>query len=310
MKRILKLVICLCIIASMLIQLSFPCVASLSLPGNIIPYDKIEGLEYEQIKSLSDLIETAIIKKNYDFHSSCYSQSLDIDLMKFSAAQLLELQNHLHQLLVSLRPETLDQLLGLWEQDDISEIGMEHSLSLLRHDSGDEYVMVHNEKEYYFSSDEMKIIQQWLDGNYIPCKDEADAENSSIDDKSVSYVKDELEGAVICDFKKFTITVTKAKLRKHILSGDIDLILYVDIINNNDFEYEGYIESVAVNDWQVEHVGWFNLRGGRKQKDELILKLNDIGVSDLEDIETLSISFKLLYAYYSTETDEVILHLK
>lgn len=121
---------------------------------------------------------------------------------------------------------------------------------------------------------------------------------------------DELIGAVLCDYKLFTITVTDAEIRTHVLSDDIDLVLHVDIVNGNNFAYEGYIDTVAVNDWQVDKLAWFNLKAEKKQKEKLVIKLNDIDVLELDDIETLSISFKLLYAKYAVTTDEVILKLK
>ena len=139
---------------------------------------------------------------------------------------------------------------------------------------------------------------QWM-RNYI--SGEADADTPGTDD---------LIGAVLCDYKLFTITVTEAEIRTHKLSDDIDLVLYVDIVNNNTFAYEGYIDTVSVNDWQVDKLAWFKVNGGKKQKEKLVIKLNDIEVFSLVDIETLQISFKLLYANYAVTTDEVTLKLK
>ena len=121
---------------------------------------------------------------------------------------------------------------------------------------------------------------------------------------------DELIGAILCDYKLFTITVTDAEIRTKKYSDDIDLILYVDIVNDNNFAYEGYIDTVTVNDWQVKKYFWFNVKGGKKQKDTIELKLAGINVFSMDDIETLSISFKLLYSKYAITTDEVELKLK
>ena len=62
--------------------------------------------------------------------------------------------------------------------------------------------------------------------------------------------------------------------------------------------------------WSAIATFWFNLKGGNKQKEKLVLKINDLGISSLDDIESLSISFRLLYAQYAITTDEVNLELK
>ena len=121
---------------------------------------------------------------------------------------------------------------------------------------------------------------------------------------------DELVGSVLCSYKLFTITTTDAEIRTHAFSDDVDLVLYVDIVNDNNFSYEGYVDTVCVNEWQLDKLFWFNVAGGKKQKDKIVIKLKDIGVSSLEDIETLSIAFKLLYAKYAIVTDEVVLKMK
>lgn len=121
---------------------------------------------------------------------------------------------------------------------------------------------------------------------------------------------DELIGAVLCAYKLLTVTVTDAEARTHGVSDDVEIVLRVEIVNDNNFAYECYIDDAYVNTWQADHTGWFRLKGGRKAKEEFVIRPEDDEIRSLDDIETLSISFRLLYANYEIVTDEVTLTLK
>ena len=128
--------------------------------------------------------------------------------------------------------------------------------------------------------------------------------------KKKMKIPDELVGSVICNYKLFTITITDAEIRKWAYSDSIDLLLYVDIVNNNNFSYEGYIVTVTVNGWQTDRTAWFRLGANKKQKEKFTVSLDYLDIDSLEEIETFTISFKLLYSKYAVSTDEIALHLK
>ena len=119
-----------------------------------------------------------------------------------------------------------------------------------------------------------------------------------------------LIGTTICDYKLLKIKVTNAEIKTHKYTENVDLVLSVDIENGNDFDYEGYIDTVTVNGWQVDKLAWFNIKAGNKMKDDFTVRLNDLGISSMDEIETFSISFKLLYAKYYALTDTVEMKLK
>ena len=148
-----------------------------------------------------------------------------------------------------------------------------------------------------YSLEELEEMQNYLGGDVSQIESE-DVENDSFID------------AVICDYKLFSIKVVDAEVQTHRFTDDIDLILSVEINNGNDFGYEGYIDTVTVNGWQVDKLAWFNVKAGNKMKDRFTIKLNDLDVFSLDEIESFSICFKLLYAQYYAVTDTVELKLK
>lgn len=121
---------------------------------------------------------------------------------------------------------------------------------------------------------------------------------------------DSLEGSIICDYKLLKITTKEAKIKTNKKTGSVNLDLTVVIENDNDFPYEGIIDNVVINDWEVSNTCWFKVGGGHKQLYTMKLYLEGIGVEAIDDIETFSISFRLYYANYSEKTETVTLNLK
>ena len=184
---------------------------------------------------------------------------------------------------------------------ELTTLAASIQIALLSKSTGERYSDILDEDLSNYSADELKEMKEYI----WAVKDGLSGENETGEGET-----DGLIGAVICDYKLFTITVTDAEIRNHAFTGETDLVLYVDLVNDNDFEYEGYVDTVTVNGWQVDKLFWFNLKGGNKQKEKVVLKINDLGISSLDDVESLSISFHLLYAQYAITTDEVSLELK
>ena len=178
---------------------------------------------------------------------------------------------------------------------ELTTLAASIQIALLSKSTGERYSDILCEDLSNYSTDELKEMREYI----WAVKDGLSDENETGEDET-----GELIGAVICDYKLFTITVTDAEIRSHAFTDETDLVLYVDLVNDNDFEYEGYVDTVTVNGWQVDKLFWFNLKGGNKQKEKLVLKINDLGISSLDDIKSLSISFRLLYAQYAITTDE------
>ena len=118
-------------------------------------------------------------------------------------------------------------------------------------------------------------------------------------------IYDALVGAEICSYKLLTITVTDAKFTYSKYSDESKLTLDVVIKNDNDFHYEGWLVKSVVNDWEVDDYSWFEIDGGHKRATDLVLKLKGTGIRSLDEIESVSLTFKLAYAYLSGLSDTV-----
>lgn len=149
-----------------------------------------------------------------------------------------------------------------------------------------------------YSLEELEEMRDYLSGPTNNGESESENETGNLID------------AVICDYKLLKIKVTDAEIETHKYSGNVDLVLSVDIENGNDFDYEGYIDTVTVNGWQVDKLAWFNIKAGNKMKEDFTIRLNELSISSMDEIESFSISFKLLYAKYYAVTDTVELELK
>ena len=144
------------------------------------------------------------------------------------------------------------------------------------------------------SVDELKGIQDYLSGE----------QNEDSNDG------DTLVGAELCGFKLLSITVDDAEIKESKWNGMTELRLPITIDNGNDFDYEGCVHVASVNGWQVHPYCYFTIKAGLKAKDEIVFDITGIDVDELDDIENISISFRLNYAYYSSITDEITLTLK
>lgn len=88
MKRILKLVICLCIIASMLIQLSFPCVASLSDLAKALSSSNTNSKQTNKRNAFE--FDELCIKRLYEYNEKqSDNEKLDFTPMKYPYYPLL-----------------------------------------------------------------------------------------------------------------------------------------------------------------------------------------------------------------------------
>lgn len=163
--------------------------------------------------------------------------------------------------------------------------------------SGSKYSDVLGEDLSNYTLEELEEMQDYLYGN-------------ASESESEDVEKDSLIGATICDYKLFSIKIVDAEIRTRKYTNDVDLILSVEMNNRNDFDYEGYIDAVTVNGWQVDKLAWFNIKAGNKMKDDFTIKLKDLDIISLDEIESFSICFKLLYAQYYAVTDKVELELK
>ena len=152
--------------------------------------------------------------------------------------------------------------------------------------------------DFVFTQDEFDKLLAWQKGEY----------GGSFEDSNSNTVT--LEGAELCNYKLLTIKVDKAEIKESSWSGETELILTVTIDNGNDFAYEGNVHFASVNGWQVHPICYFSINGGLKEKEEIVLEITDIGVLNLDDIETMSMSFRLNYAYYSEVSDVATLNFR
>ena len=162
---------------------------------------------------------------------------------------------------------------------------------------GSKYSDVLEEDLSNYTVEELEEIEEYLNGN---------ASYGAASEDAV----DGFVNAIICSYKLFSIKVVGVDIKAHKYTDDIDLVLSVEMNNGNDFDYEGYIDTVTVNGWQVDKLAWFNIKAGNKMNDDFTIKIKDIDIHSLDEIESFSISFKLLYAQYYAVTDTVELKLK
>lgn len=145
-----------------------------------------------------------------------------------------------------------------------------------------------------FSADELKEIRDYLDSEQGEDLSEGDT----------------LVGAELCHFKLLSITVDDAEIKESKWNGMTELRLPITIDNGNDFDYEGCVHVATINGWQVHPYCYFTIKAGLKAKEEIVLDITGIDVVDLNDLENMTISFRLNYAYYSDVSDEVTLTLE
>lgn len=121
---------------------------------------------------------------------------------------------------------------------------------------------------------------------------------------------DTLIGAELCNYKLLTITVENAEIKKSTWTGNLELILTIILNNENNFGYEGNCHFAAINGWEVHPICSFSVMDDLKKREEIVLELNDTDVTELDDIESLRISFLLNYSGIYVVTHDVKLNLK
>lgn len=200
---------------------------------------------------------------------------------------------------VSACADQADDLIATLTESDKAAVSSALFFANLTHRDGNPYNIKIRFKDrtvdLVFSQEEFDKLIAWKNGEY------------NHDEEATLSEKDSLIGAVLCNYKLFTITVDKAEIKESKWSGETELILSITIDNGNDFAYEGNVHFAAINGWQVHPICYFSINGGLKEKEEIVLEITDIGVLELEDLETMSISFRLNYAYYSEVSDVVAL---
>lgn len=205
-------------------------------------------------------------------------------------------------LCVSASADQADDLIATLSDSDRAAVTSALFFANLTHRDGDPYNVNIRFKDrtvdLVLSQEEFDKLSAWQKGEY------------NHDDEDVPSETETLIGAELCNYKLLTITVDKAEIKESKWSGETELILSITIDNGNDFAYEGNVHFAAINGWQVHPICYFSINGGLKEKEEIVLEITDIGVLKPEDIETMSISFRLNYAYYSEVSDVVTLNFQ
>lgn len=67
-------------------------------------------------------------------------------------------------------------------------------------------------------------------------------------------------------------------------------ISYV-VENSSDRNLTLYFDKTAINDWEVDHIGLFDIDAGKKAKGDFKLKMEDAGITSLSEIEKVSFTF-------------------
>lgn len=67
----------------------------------------------------------------------------------------------------------------------------------------------------------------------------------------------------------------------------------VVVVNDSERNINVAIDSMAVNGWDVNSVGFSKIAAGKKQKDELTFNAADTDITTVEEIETVEITFRL-----------------
>lgn len=69
------------------------------------------------------------------------------------------------------------------------------------------------------------------------------------------------------------------------------LLVKYTIVNQSEDDYEMFVDNIAINGWEVESSGYCAAAAGHKAKGELMFDLEAAEVSDLDELETIEISF-------------------
>lgn len=107
--------------------------------------------------------------------------------------------------------------------------------------------------------------------------------------------------AVILDLDEIKVTATSFEVVDHWQYGTALQVNYL-VENNGDKDFEAHLDRIAINDYEVDYVGYIEIGAGNKAKGDFVLKMSDAEVSSLNEIEKVTFTFH----YYSEEDAKFI----
>lgn len=89
------------------------------------------------------------------------------------------------------------------------------------------------------------------------------------------------------------------------------LVVNTTIVSESSKDMEIGIHNAAINGWEVDNTGYYEIAAGHKEKVSLKFKLEDADVTSFDELETLEISFVYDKGDYNyTHTDPVTIQFK